>query len=102
MLDYLESEKVMVAQQRHFMRSVLLNFYSVLVKEGKVAGVHGFVKVLEAMKQEGMKIHEDDLPRFLDRKFRKVSGVGVIIHSILSIMLKRSLSWKRQKRSMID
>lgn len=52
--------------------------FSVLVKEGDTKGIQGFVKVLEAIRHDGMKINGDDLPRFLDRSFRSV-GVGNVI-----------------------
>jgi hypothetical protein len=38
-----------------------------------MTGVMGFVMILEALKRDGVKINEDDLPRFLNKKFRKVS-----------------------------
>jgi len=37
-----------------------------------MAGIMGFVRILEAIKNEGNKINEDDLPRFLSKKFRGV------------------------------
>ena len=53
------------------------------MKEGDTKGIQGFVKVLEAIRHDGMKINGDDLPRFLDRSFRSVSVRDVIFISIL-------------------
>lgn len=63
----------LVKQQMKFVKEVMIEFYSVLVKEGKMQGILGYIRVLLAMKSENTKINEDDLPRFLSRKYRQVN-----------------------------
>ena len=79
----------LVKQQMRFVRDVMMEFYSVLVKEGKILGIMGYVRVLIAMKKESIKINEDDLPRFLSRKFRRVS--------IYLELFSKSLNIRRNK-----
>ena len=72
MLFYLESQITLIFEQIRFIREIMKEFYCIFIQLSKKSGVLGFVEILKSIVKEGSKINEDDLPRSLPMKTKKV------------------------------